>query len=63
MGFSEDGRRLATVTGVMARLFTTDVDELEALAARRSTRGFTPAERMRFAEILGTGSVGSSEGR
>ena len=50
--FSEDGRRLATVTTVMARLYTTDVDELEALAAARSTRTFSELERARFADIL-----------
>ena len=49
---SADGRRIATVTLAMARLFTTDVDELEALAARRSTRDFTDVERARYAELL-----------
>jgi WD40 repeat protein len=52
VGFSADGRRLATVTDSMARLFTTDIDELEDLAARRSTRSLTAAERASYAEIL-----------
>jgi hypothetical protein len=53
VGFSDDGRRIGTATATMARLYTTDVDELEALAARRSTRRFTDVERARFREILG----------
>jgi WD40 repeat protein len=54
-GFSEDGRRLATVTNAMVRLFTTDIDELEDLALRRSTRDFTEAERTKYADLLGRG--------
>ncbi len=53
-GFSEDGRRVATVTRAMVGLFTTDVDELQELAARRSTRGFTAEERDTYGEILGS---------
>ena len=53
VGFSADGRRVATITSGAARLFTTDADELLDLAARRSPRGLTDVERARFAEILG----------
>ena len=52
VNFSPDGRRVATVTPAMARLFTTDPAELEALAARRSPRDLTVVERARFADIL-----------
>lgn len=52
VSLSDDGRRLAVVTATMARLYTTDTDELVALAARRSTRDFTPAERARFSALL-----------
>lgn len=55
VAFSRDGRRLGTVSASMARLFTTDVDELEALAARRSTRGFSDSERARYGDLLGSG--------
>ncbi len=34
------------------QLFTTDADELEALATRRLTRDFTAVERERFADVL-----------
>jgi WD40 repeat protein len=50
--FSADGRRLATVSDSMARLFTTDPDELEELAKRRTTREFTEAERANYADML-----------
>jgi WD40 repeat protein len=52
VALSHDGRRLATVSAAMARLFTTDTEELEALAAARSTRTLTATERARFAELL-----------
>ncbi len=54
-GFSADGRRVATVTQAMVRLYTTDVDELEDLAAERTTREFTEAERVKYAELLEPG--------
>jgi len=53
VAFSQDGRRLATVSAAMARLFTTDTAELEALAAKRSTRSLNAVERTRFADLLG----------
>jgi WD40 repeat protein len=52
VGFSDDGRRIGTVTSTLTRLYTTDVAELEALAAARSTREFTAVERARFADLL-----------
>ncbi len=53
VAFSQDGRRLGTVSAAMARLFSTDTDELEALAAQRSTRTLNAVERARFADLLG----------
>ena len=55
VGFSDDGRRIGTVTSTLTRLYTTDVAELEALAAARSTREFTAVERARFADLLAPG--------
>jgi WD40 repeat protein/predicted Ser/Thr protein kinase len=52
LAFSADGRRLLTVTAPLVRLFTTDVDELLALAATRQTRPLGPGERLRYADLL-----------
>jgi WD40 repeat protein len=49
---SRDGRRIAVVGTSMARLYTTDTDELEALARKRSTRDFSEAERAQYSDIL-----------
>ena len=51
-GWSEDGRRIVTEDGSLARLWPCDVcqgpDGLRALAERRTTRDFTAGARARY---------------
>ena len=52
--FSPDGRYVVTAgQDGTARVFLVYVEDVLELARSRSTRGFTPEERARFAELLG----------
>ena len=50
--FSRDGRRIAASSSKGTWLFTTSVDELEALARARSTRSWSDEERAQYRAIL-----------